>query len=102
MPKESLGFPDGCHFGWQAWGLLAWGTPGTFSFPGELPGDTLGSVSVSRGVLLGWISSLRGALGIIFEYLFGLFPASERFRASRRSYFSENLFREPSILSSYV
>ena len=78
MPKESLVNTDGCHFGWQASGLLAWGTPGTLSFPGELPGGILGSVSVSRGVLLGWISSLRGALGINFGYRFGKFPASER------------------------
>ena len=78
MPNPSLVSTDGCHFGWQASGLLAWGTPGTLSFPGELPGDTLGSVSVPRGMLLGWISSLRGALGINFEYLFGKFPAAER------------------------
>ena len=67
MLNKPLGITDGCHFGWQASGLLAWGTPGTLSFPGELPGGILGSVSVSRGVLLGWISSLRGALGINFE-----------------------------------
>ena len=54
------------------------GLPGPPRGPGELPVETLGSVSVSRGVLLGWISSLRGALGLNSGYLFGKFPAAQR------------------------
>ena len=92
------------------------GLPGPPRGPGELPVDTLGSVSFSRGMLLGWISTLCGVLGHNSGYLFGKFPAAQR--APRVAAFvlvcnsvpgglsaeqlRLSLFREASMLIGYV